>query len=335
MNKVILTNSTQYLGALVVNPDGHRDSVPSDFGEFSRAAHSVYSAVNSRRRAFTLIEILVVLSIIVILMAILIPALVWAQKRAYITATTAEMNTISQALAAYHNDFNMYPNSSLVDAGNLYTNTIPQYSAYEYLAEALIGYLPGEYDGAPGNSALGVNGYTGGTLEQTKGFSMNPYNKVYGPYLDIGAAYIILDPTPLNANVPTYYIADSFPAAASGAPMPILYFSSSGTPTNNETIFVNGTGGIFNELDNTGGTPVASSVTSGNFTNFSSSTPAATTSMEAFLPLIGNTPATSVGTPSNTYSSTQNILGINSYLLISAGPDAQYFDGDDVVFGGP
>ena len=50
--------------------------------------------------------------------------------------------------------------------------------------------------------------------------------------------------------------------------------------------------------------------------------------MYEFLTLIGNTTGTDI------YSSGQNILGANSYLLISAGPDAVYFDNDDVVSDG-
>ncbi|HTV49032.1 MAG TPA: type II secretion system protein [Phycisphaerae bacterium] len=314
-------------------------------------------AARRSRSAFTLIELLAVISIIVILIALVLPALVGAQKHGYVTATEAEFNTIGAALSAYHNDFNTYPNSALASSsgGSMYGGPIPQYAAYEYLAEALIGYLPGQYDNAPGSSSLGANGYTGGTLEQCKGFSMNPYNKVYGPYLDIGAAYIVQDQNSPDANstppVPAYYIADSFPASTSGVPMPVLYFSSSGTPTNGQTIFASSsTGGtatgatgtyyIFNEQDNacvTGSPPVASAMNGGPmgtgvFTNFTTSPSPNTSSayypMYEFLTLIGNTTGTDI------YSSGQNILGANSYLLISAGPDAVYFDNDDVVSDG-
>jgi prepilin-type N-terminal cleavage/methylation domain-containing protein len=60
MNKVNMKNSSQHLGvlsALVVNPDGHRDSVPS--------AYSVHSVVNFRRRAgFSLMEMLIAIFIL-------------------------------------------------------------------------------------------------------------------------------------------------------------------------------------------------------------------------------------------------------------------------------
>ncbi|HMD54517.1 MAG TPA: prepilin-type N-terminal cleavage/methylation domain-containing protein [Phycisphaerae bacterium] len=335
-----------------------RYSAPSAFNSSAPSAlnSSAISALKSRR-AFTLVELLVVLGIIVVLIALLFPAIVGAQKRAYITATNAELSTIGTALAAYHNDFNMYPSSSLVESGNIYPDSvsgnsaIPQYAAYEYLAEALLGYLPGDMDNAPSSSVGNSNGWQTGSLEQCKGFCMNPYNKVYGPYLDIGVAYIVKDPNPLDSNAPAYYIADSFPPSVSGNPMPVLYYSSSGTPTNGETIFAQTSGGpfasgssgssyIFNEQDNACATgPVASAMggaptmTSSVFTNFTVNPSSITTNntypMYQFLQLIGAN-----GNATNTFSAGQNILGANGYLLMSAGLDQTYFDSDDIVYGG-
>ncbi|MGC8625870.1 MAG: type II secretion system protein, partial [Phycisphaerae bacterium] len=119
-----------------------------------------------RRAAFTLIELLVVISIIVLLIAILVPAAILAERYAYSSATQGDLAAIGEALSMYHADFNMYPDSDLCvpSTGNgIYGAasgisglsgpvTIPQHAAYDYLAECLLGYLPGEEDGYPASA---------------------------------------------------------------------------------------------------------------------------------------------------------------------------------------
>jgi len=62
-----------------------------------------------RSRAFTLIELLIVVAIIAILAAIAVPNLLEAQIRAKTTRAKSDMRVIAGALEAYHVDNNHYP----------------------------------------------------------------------------------------------------------------------------------------------------------------------------------------------------------------------------------
>jgi len=61
------------------------------------------------RRAFTLIELLIVVAIIAILAAIAVPNLLEAQTRSKASRTRADMRTTATALEAYYVDNNSYP----------------------------------------------------------------------------------------------------------------------------------------------------------------------------------------------------------------------------------
>ncbi len=68
----------------------------------------------TRRRAFTLIELLTVMAIIVILIGILTPALSAARNRATATAIKAQINAMSVGLEAFVADENEYPPSNAI-----------------------------------------------------------------------------------------------------------------------------------------------------------------------------------------------------------------------------
>lgn len=64
---------------------------------------------SSRSRAFTLIELLIVVSIIAILAAIALPNFLAAQVRAKFTRCVADLRTVALAIEAYAVDTNHYP----------------------------------------------------------------------------------------------------------------------------------------------------------------------------------------------------------------------------------
>jgi len=66
---------------------------------------------NTKKKAFTLIEMLIVIVIIGILAAALVPKLVGIQGKARWSARQGDLNQIGTALTAYYNDFWEYPDT--------------------------------------------------------------------------------------------------------------------------------------------------------------------------------------------------------------------------------
>ena len=65
-----------------------------------------------REKAFTLIELLIVIAIILILVAIALPNFLEAQIRAKVTKATGELRSIGTALEVYYLDWGYYPGES-------------------------------------------------------------------------------------------------------------------------------------------------------------------------------------------------------------------------------
>jgi prepilin-type processing-associated H-X9-DG protein/prepilin-type N-terminal cleavage/methylation domain-containing protein len=71
-------------------------------------------STSAARRAFTLVELLVVLGIIVILIALLLPALVGMRKKAQAAVCAANLRSIGQALTMYTQRYRCYPSCALL-----------------------------------------------------------------------------------------------------------------------------------------------------------------------------------------------------------------------------
>ncbi len=77
-------------------------------------------------RAFTLIELLIVVAIIAILAAIAVPNFLEAQTRSKVSRTQADMRTMTVALEAYKLDNNLYPVPlSILTAGGAIVYPMP------------------------------------------------------------------------------------------------------------------------------------------------------------------------------------------------------------------
>jgi type II secretory pathway pseudopilin PulG len=90
---------------------------------------------SNKKAAFTIVELLVVMSIIMILMGILLPAFNRAKRYARKVRQTAQFKSIDVGLELYRSEFESYPPSDGEDAGGTYNN----YPGAMKLAEAMMG----------------------------------------------------------------------------------------------------------------------------------------------------------------------------------------------------
>ncbi|MGF1571526.1 MAG: prepilin-type N-terminal cleavage/methylation domain-containing protein [Sumerlaeia bacterium] len=85
-----------------------------------------------KQKAFTLIELLIVVAIIAILAAIAVPNFLEAQTRSKVSRVKADMRTIATALETYHIDNNKYPFKrgpllpGLTNTGTIIGSWVPQ-----------------------------------------------------------------------------------------------------------------------------------------------------------------------------------------------------------------
>jgi type II secretory pathway pseudopilin PulG len=243
---------------------------------------------------FTTIELLVVVTIIVALLAILIPSITHMKKQALKAGSNVQLSNLRTGLAQYYNDFNVYPPST-----GAFGPIAAEHGASR-LAQGLLGYLPGNIDGA--GSGLGANSDATdfGFRINKNAVTMGMGGKIYGPYAST-------DPK------------DFKPSPAGSAAFidqwenDIIYYRSNyagpNTPRPTGTIF-GASNSYFNNTD------CRASVTSRG----SAANPP--TSPGPFFTLIAS---------SNSHGIQGPIMGSSDFLLISAGPDELYFTADDIV----
>jgi len=91
------------------------------------------------KKAFTLVELLVVISIIALLMAILMPALSIAKRQAQGVACLANVSSLSKAWYAYALD-----NDGLIVGAHTHLASRP-YHSWAVVQSQLAGQMPAEY----------------------------------------------------------------------------------------------------------------------------------------------------------------------------------------------
>src|SRR5580704_5756026 len=98
----------------------------------------------TNRKAFTLVELLVVIGIIAILAGLLLPAISKMHRSAQITGQKADFVTIANALDAYKADYGDYPRNDVLPRWNTNPAATPRTPApiHLTLATALMGSGP-------------------------------------------------------------------------------------------------------------------------------------------------------------------------------------------------
>lgn len=144
---------------------------------------------NLARRAFTLVELLVVIGIIAILIAILLPTISSANKQAKTTACAATLRSLGQALAGYANENKGYypygyyvANSPTATSGTTTAgDSDPNKNVYVWWS-VLRGYMRGK--GAPADNSTEAN--NGSTLTRF----MEAFNCATGLNREAGCDFI-------------------------------------------------------------------------------------------------------------------------------------------------
>jgi type II secretory pathway pseudopilin PulG len=193
----------------------------------------------SRQEAFTLIELLTVIGIIVLLVAILLPVVSAVRLKAYVVNTQQQMSVIQAACQSYFHDFNAYPgpvaNSSLSGAMPAIPNPKPisglpgTITSSENLVLGLLGLL------TPPTTPTGPIVYTppgtangGTTISPHDVLSLNFINPKSYHYID----YIPNQLSPGSSIAMDYALGSTVPPTDSKAPefidqipnpMPILW----------------------------------------------------------------------------------------------------------------
>jgi type II secretory pathway pseudopilin PulG len=203
-----------------------------------------------RREGFTIIELLTVMSIIIILISILVPAMRKAKIFAKEVQQRNQFKAINTGLEMFHNDFEEYPESS-EDQGTTGTN---YYCGAMKLAEAMVGQDLLGFHPHSRFRADGTDGPPNYNLLYQRGTSGTPpdaYNQELreGPYLELGNANahrlrdVYLDTGNFYEEV--FVLLDVYSNVENNSPMgrpwigmPILYYKAN-TSGNGHPYFIN------------------------------------------------------------------------------------------------
>jgi prepilin-type N-terminal cleavage/methylation domain-containing protein len=289
----------------------------------------------NKRKAFTIIELLTVMSIIVILFGLLVPSMNMVRRYSKKVKQNAQFHSINTALEMYKNDFEDYPESKAKDGDDT------DYCGAMKLCEAmvgqdLLGLHPESVFSATGMASDGSTDLYPNPLNMSNSLHVDNLRSRKGPYLPVdsanayrlssiyGATYGA--PFASDANM---VICDEYPrlrdmGTGKKAGMPVLYYCADITKTGHDKDASPLSLNIYNSEDNqelvdlklpwepTSSHPMASS---------GGTDPEGKATNEAkFYEITRDEKIISMARP----------MRSDSYILISAGFDGLYGTSDDV-----
>ena len=287
---------------------------------------------SNRRAAFTIVELLTVMSIIVILIGLLVPALNQVKKYAYEVKQRAQLKSIDTALELFNSELDGYPDSSAFGPDGV------EYSGAMKLCEAvmgqdLLGYHPDSTfrsDGSDGNKIL----YPTATSLSAPAYRANLSIRK-GPYLplDNANAYSLEDLYISTAPfLPTHFVlCDVYKRVThrkigKKVGMPILYYRANTANIRHNTDNPDDPQNIYNYRDNQSLLALGKPWDMGNSGNPGANSTPHRLAVENGTPglrFYWNTKNEKVLTASRPYRS-------DTFILISAGWDGEYGTPDDV-----
>lgn len=210
----------------------------------------------NKRAAFTIVELLTVMSIIVILIGLLVPALNQVKRYAYGVKQMAQLKSIDTAVELFNSEFDGYPDSSALGPdGAPYCGAMKLCEAV--MGQDLQGFHPDSIfrsDGTDGTKVL----YPDANAVTPEAYRNN-LSMRKGPYLPLenANAYRIRDlyPNPGPFNPGHFVLCDVFRRVTQRSTgkkvgMPILYYKANTANTRHNVTNPNDPENIYNYRDN-------------------------------------------------------------------------------------
>jgi prepilin-type N-terminal cleavage/methylation domain-containing protein len=196
-----------------------------------------------RRRAFTLVELLVVVGIIVVLLAILLPMLTSVRKKATRTRIAMDLQNLSQCLEHYRQDFKDYPPVDMSATNPILLHGPADRIGAVTLCWALLAPGPATTtatlggDGAdgPGFRVRGTQGQTYGPYIQTEKYNITGTSDWDSTINDVrGNPYLYFRANPVaSINAAGAYVGDT---KLTPTPVP-MYDHAENTMANSTHVF--------------------------------------------------------------------------------------------------
>ena len=279
------------------------------------------------KKAFTIVELLTVMSIIVILIGLLIPALNKVKQYATNVRQKAQFHSIEAAIELFDSQFGGYPDSAYVAAGPTGAFGI---CGAEKLSEAmmgrdLLGFHPNSTFRGDRTDGLGRALYTRATIAARQGPFLPLENANAYP---LGELYRTIAPfDPCDFVLCDVYNRVTNIRTGKKVGMPVLYYKANTSKQSHDLVNPDNPDNIYNWRDNAELLSLGMPFDSGGrthrlltYTDPRGIAPPETVPGQRFYWNIRNEKVSSISRP----------FRADSYILISAGWDGEYGTADDI-----